>query len=66
MKDKLSHKGEHHLRYNLNKCKKKGFFNILNDINENLTMLQLMDTLENANHAIRIVSNWVFDSNYKT
>ena len=46
MKDKLSHKGNQHLRYNLEKLVKKGTFDILNDISENLTLVQLMDTLE--------------------
>ena len=34
MKNKMCHKGDHHLRYNLNKWKKKGCFDILNGISE--------------------------------
>ena len=64
MRDKLHHKGEHHLRYNLKKWKKEGVFDILNNISENITLLQLMDTLGNVNHDISIVGYWIFDSNY--
>ena len=44
MKDKLRQIGEKHLRYNLNNCKKKGVFDILNDISKNVTLVQFMDT----------------------
>ena len=64
MRDKLCHKGEHHRIYNLNKWKKKGVFDILNEISENVTLVQLMDNLVNVNHAISIVGYWIFDSNY--
>ena len=61
----MRHKGEQHLRYNLKKCKNKGDFDILNDISEKVTLVQLMDTLGNMNHAIIIKGYWIFDSNYK-
>ena len=49
---------EQHQRYNLNKWKKKGSFDILNDMSEMFTLVKLiMDTLENVNHAIIIVGN---------
>ena len=63
-KKKLHHKGEQHLRYNINKWE-KGDFDILNDISENVTLLQLMDTLGNMNHSISIVGYWIFDSDYE-
>ena len=58
-------KGEQNLRHNLNIWKKDDAFDILNGISENVTLLQLMDSLGNVNHAINIVGNWIFDSNNK-
>ena len=43
----------------------KGAFDILNYISENVTLVQLMETLGNVNHAISIVGYWIFDSNYE-
>ena len=65
MKNKLRHKGEHHLRYNLIIWKNKGDFNILDEISENVTLVQLMDTLLNVNHSISIVRSCIFDSDYE-
>ena len=39
-------------------------FDILNDISENVTLVQLMDSIGNVNHSISIVGHWIFDSNY--
>ena len=33
-------------------------------MSENVTLVQLMDTLGNVNHDISIVIYWIFDSNY--
>ena len=55
MKGKLRQIGEQHLRYNLKKWVNKSTFDILNDITEIFTLVQLMDTLVNLNHAISIV-----------
>ena len=38
-------KGEQHLRYNLKIWKKKSAFDILNEISEHFTLVQLMETL---------------------
>ena len=65
MKNKLCHKGEQYLRCNLNKWKKKGGFDILNNISEDITLVYLIYTLVNVNNSISIVGYWVFDSNYK-
>ena len=64
LKERLCQIGEKNLRYNLNKWIKKGTFYILNNISENITLVQLMDTLGNVNHAINIVDYCIFDSNY--
>ena len=44
---------------------KKGDFDIINDISENVTLVHLMDTLVNVNHAISTVVCWIFESNYE-
>ena len=38
---------------------------ILEDISGNVTLVQLMDSLGNVNHAISVVVNCIFDSNYE-
>ena len=63
MISKIFHKGEQSLGYNPKIQNKKGAFNILNDIRENVTLVKLMDTVGNVNHAISIVRSWIFDSN---
>ena len=45
--------------------KKNDAIDILNDISENVTLVQLMDSYGNLNHAISIVGHCIFDSNYK-
>ena len=37
----------------------------MEDISANVTLVQLMDSLGNANHAISVVGNWIFDSKYE-
>ena len=51
--------------YSLVKYKQKGSYDILKDISENVTSVQLMDLLGNVNHAIIFVGYWIFDSNNK-
>ena len=65
MKDKWCQICENHLRYNRDKWKKKGDFDILNKISENVILVQLMDNLGNVNHAISILGQWIFESNYE-
>ena len=47
------------------KYKQTGSYNILKDISENVTLVQLMYSLGNVNHAISVVGYWIFDSNCK-
>ena len=54
-------KGEPKVHYSLSKYKKKGYSDILIDIGENVTLVQLMDYLGNVNHAISVVGYWIFD-----
>ena len=51
--------------YSLRKYKKKGFYDVMTDMSENVTLVQLMDSLGNVNHAISVVGYRIFDSNYK-
>ena len=37
----------------------------MEDISSNVTLVQLMDSLANVNHAISAVGSWIFDSNYE-
>ena len=37
----------------------------MEDISENVTLVQLIYSLGNVNHAISVVGNWIFDSNYE-
>ena len=64
MKSRRRIKVEYNLQYNLKIWKKNDDFDILNDISEDVTLVQLMDSLGNLNHAIIIVGYWIFDSNY--
>ena len=58
-------KVEQNLRYNIKAWKKNDVFDILKNVSEYVTLVQLMDSLVNVNHAISIVGYWIFDSNYK-
>ena len=53
------------VHYELIKYKKMHEYKILEDISENVTLVQLMDSLVNVNHAISVVGSWIFDSNYE-
>ena len=53
------------MNYSLVKYKKKGYYDIMIDISENVTLVQLMDSLGNVNHDISVVGYWIFDSKYK-
>ena len=65
MSNKRKRKGEQNLRYNLTIWNRNDAFDILNDISENVTLVQLMVSLGNVNRAFSIVGHWIFDSNYK-
>ena len=65
LKNENKIKGEPKVNYRLRKYKKKGSYDILTDISENVTLVQLMDSLGNTNHGISVFGYWVFDSNYK-
>ena len=58
-------KGEARVQYKLIKYKKMGDYKILEDISDNVTLVQLMDSLGNVNHVISVVGNLIFDSKYE-
>ena len=42
-----------------------GEYEILENTSANVTLVQLMDSLGNVNHAISVVGSWVSDSKYE-
>ena len=65
MINKKRNKGEARVHYKLIKYKKMGEYKILEDISANFTLIQLMDSLGNVNHAISVVGSWIFDLDYE-
>ena len=64
MKNRRKINDEQNLQYNMTIWKKNNAFGIPNDICEYVTLVQLMDSLGNLNHAISIVGYWIFYSSY--
>ena len=56
-------KGEPTVHYSPKKYIKKGSYDILLDIGENVTLFQFMGSLGIVNHAISVVGYWIFKSN---
>ena len=54
MSDQVKNPGDQRLHYSSKKLKKVQF-NIIHDISENVTLVQLMDSIGNVNHAVSIV-----------
>ena len=65
MKNRRRIKGEQNLQYNLKVRKKNDAYDTLNDLSEDLTLVHLMESLGNVNHAISLVGHWISDSNYE-
>ena len=65
MSNRRKIKGEQNLRYNLTIWNKNDAFDILHDISKIVTLVHLMDSLGNFNHAIIILGHCIFDYNYK-
>ena len=64
LKNENKIEGKPRVYYILRKYKNMGSYDIMTDITEHVTLVQLMDSLDNANHAISFVGYWIFDSNY--
>ena len=60
MLNRKRNKGKTRVHYKLMKYKKMGEYKILEDIGENVTLVQLMDSLGNVNHAISVFGSWIF------
>ena len=60
MLNRKRNKGEARVHYKLMKYKKMGEYKSLEDISANITLVQLMDSLGNVNHAISVVGSWIF------
>ena len=65
MKNRRRIKGQQNLQYNLTIWNKNDAFDILHYISEDLTLVQLMDSLLHVNRYISIVGYWISDSTYK-
>ena len=65
LKNEKKMKGGPKVHYSLLRYNSKGYYYILKDISEHVTLVQLMDSLGNLNHAISVFGSWIFDSNYK-
>ena len=65
LKNKKIKVGETRVHYNLIKYKEMREYNLLEYISEKVTLVHLIDSLGNVNHAISVVGNWIFDSNYE-
>ena len=57
-------KVEQNLQYNLTIWRENNYFDILNDTSEDVTLVQLMESLVNVNHDISVVGYFIFDSIY--
>ena len=62
LKNEKINKGQPKVNYSLIKYNKEGSYDIISDISEHVTLVQLMDSLGNVNHAISFVGYWIFDS----
>ena len=65
MLNRKRNKGEARVQYKLIKYNKKGDYKILEGISANVTLVQLMDSVGNVNHAISVLFSWIFDSKYE-
>ena len=64
MTDRVREEDNQNIRYKMFKLK-TGEFDILNDISDHVTLVQLIETAGNVNHAVSIIRCWIYDSNYK-
>ena len=47
------------------KYKNKDYYDIMTEISEHITLVQLMDSSGNVNNDVSVVRYWIFESNYK-
>ena len=63
--DHVINKGQQQCRYKVVQWNNRGTFDILNDISDHMTLVKLIDTAINVNHAVSIIGCWIYDSNHK-
>ena len=63
LKNERNIKGKPRVYYSLSKYKNMVSYDILTDISEHVTLVQLMDYVVNVNHAISVVGYCIFESN---
>ena len=56
----VKNKAEKRRCYNVVRREKRGEFDILNDISDHMTLVQLIDTAGNINHVTSITVYWIF------
>ena len=61
MMDKARNNREQHIRYKLEKWKNIVTFDILNNISKNVTLVQLMNSVGKASHAVSLEGKCIFD-----
>ena len=66
MTDSVRGKGDNHLRYKMVKWEKIGEFDILNDISDHVTLVQLIDTAVIVNNAVSVIGCWTYTSHKKS
>ena len=65
MSDNARNKVKQRRRYKLHQWKKQDNLIFINDISDRVTLVELMDTAENLNHAVSITVRFICDSNYR-
>ena len=63
--DETFFKGEQKVYYSMSNNKMRDYFYLLTYISEHVTLVQLMDSLGNANHYISVPGYWIFNSDYE-
>ena len=63
MEDKEQVKGDQYLHCTFKRWKKSISFDILNDISEYVTLVQLLYTNENVSNTVSIDRDWIFGFN---
>ena len=65
MSDKSQKKGARRLKYSFKKRKKNIPFDILNNISEYVTLVQMKDSRGNVNCAVSVVGDFIVVSNFE-
>ena len=58
--DQVKNKGEQHLCYMINQCKIKVIFDIIINISDHVTLIQMMDKVVDVNCEVIITGDWIY------